>query len=415
MDVDRPVHGRAVGIASMPALGGLAAQGSQALASVVLQVLAARLLGLEGLGRFATLYAVIILATAICSGFVGDSLTVLDRADRRVRAGLQGWLAAIAIGAGVVCGLVPWAFSFLSPAASLAFGAAAALFLVEDTLRRHLMATLDFWRIVVVDLTALLTSLASIVTLTLSADRFTVTYLLASLAVGQLAATVAAVALVDPTDRWLAPMTDAAWSSVARFGGWRALQQAVRPTLLALMRLACLLAVSTAAVGALEAARIYMAPSMLAVGGISSYLFASYAANAHVPLGQLIHLADRSVAMLLAGIAIFGAAAVALLPWLGPLLTDGRYDLSVVAVTGWVCYAASVAAVTPYGQLGAVRGRQRVVLAWRLGDSAISLILVIAVLAAHRSVVWVPFALACGSISGGMAIRRFVLRPDVDR
>ena len=38
-------------------LGGIAAQGSQAAGSFVLQICAARLLGLEGLGQFAALFA----------------------------------------------------------------------------------------------------------------------------------------------------------------------------------------------------------------------------------------------------------------------------------------------------------------------------------------------------------------------
>ncbi len=67
------------------ALGALLAQGAQAGVSFVLQVLVARLLGIEELGRFAILYGVIVIATGIVSGVVGDSLVVLDRGDGVVR------------------------------------------------------------------------------------------------------------------------------------------------------------------------------------------------------------------------------------------------------------------------------------------------------------------------------------------
>ena len=47
-------------------------------------------------------YGLLVLATAVCSGLVGDSLTVLDRAEARIRAGLHGWTALISALAGVL-------------------------------------------------------------------------------------------------------------------------------------------------------------------------------------------------------------------------------------------------------------------------------------------------------------------------
>ena len=107
--------------------------------------------------------------------------------------------------------------------------------------------------------------------------------------------------------------------------------------------------------------------------------------------------------------------AVVGLPWLGPLLTDGQYPLQVPAVVGWVAFAASVAAVTPYGSLAAVRGRQVAVLTWRVLDSVVSLIAVVVVVLAGRSAEWVPIVLAVGSLLGGLAIRQLVLRREVRR
>lgn len=398
---------------TLGALGGIAAQGSQAAGSFVLQILAARLLGLDGLGRFAALYAIIVLATALCSGFVGDSLTVLDRSRDDVRAGLQAWLAIISLGAGLSCWLGSWILGFLSGPSALAFGGATVVFLFEDAFRRLLMASLAFWRIVVVDLAALASAGVVLVVGAGTFDRLTLTHFLIALMFGQIVASIAAMLLIPAAERRLARHTGPALAAVASYGVWRSVQQAVRPTLLALVRVECLLVVSTVALGRLEAARIYVAPALLAVGGISSYLFSSYAARSESPLPNLVRLADRSVLGLLGAIGAFGAVALLAMSSLGPVLTGGDYELSAVSVAGWVMYAASVAAVTPYGQLAAVRGRQLAVLGLRVADSVVSFVLVLVVLLFDRSVAWVPVALSVGSICGGLAIRQIVLRREV--
>jgi len=93
--VYRSAKARTAGHAS----GAIAAQLSQAMASFVLQVIVARTLGAKGLGAFALIYGAIILGTALCTGLVGDSLTVLDRNTPTIRAGLQ-WPAQWAFSAG---------------------------------------------------------------------------------------------------------------------------------------------------------------------------------------------------------------------------------------------------------------------------------------------------------------------------
>lgn len=390
-------------------LGGVAAQGSQAIASVALQVLAARLLGLAGLGRYGALYALIILATAVCSGFVGDSLTVLDRSRTDIRAGLQTWLLIVPLMAGAMCCVGAFATGFLSLPGAIAFGGAAAAFMVEDCLRRLLMATLHFWRIVLVDMAALVGSVSVAAVVGLMTD-LTITHFLVALIAGQVVAAFMAAAMLPASERYVVAMRPAALGAVAKYGGWRAMQQAVRAALLALVRIVGLLGVGATAVGGLEAARIYMAPAMLVVTGMGSFLFASYAARSDAPLADLVRLADRSVLTLLCLVGGFGVAAVSLIGWLGPLLTNGKYELSVITVGGWAAYAASAAAVTPYGQLAAVRGRQAAVLGIRAADSVFSLLAVVVVVAINDSVQWVPAVLAVGSLFGGLAIRQLPLR-----
>ncbi|ALO68705.1 hypothetical protein AS189_19160 (plasmid) [Arthrobacter alpinus] len=105
----------------------MAAQGSQAAVSFVLQIIAARMLGLEGLGRFAILYGVLLLVTALVSGFIGDTLTVLDRFDRHVRFTLQLWCVGLSFGAAIAAAFVVMMARFLTPIEAVAFSGAIAI------------------------------------------------------------------------------------------------------------------------------------------------------------------------------------------------------------------------------------------------------------------------------------------------
>lgn len=64
-----------------PGAVAILAQVWQAAGSFALQVIAAHLLGAPGLALVSLCLGVIVLATAVSSGVVGDSLTVLDRRD----------------------------------------------------------------------------------------------------------------------------------------------------------------------------------------------------------------------------------------------------------------------------------------------------------------------------------------------
>src|SRR5690606_36563309 len=88
------------------AVGALAGQVTLALGNFVLAIVAARELGPTGLGAYALMFGVIVMATAATTGLLGDSLTVLDRRDPPIRASLSrialGLTAALAVTAFVV-------------------------------------------------------------------------------------------------------------------------------------------------------------------------------------------------------------------------------------------------------------------------------------------------------------------------
>jgi O-antigen ligase/O-antigen/teichoic acid export membrane protein len=389
------------------AAGASAAQLAQALTSLVLQVAAARALGADGLGVFALLYGLIILATAITTGLVGDSLTVLDRADARVRAGLIA--VGLAVAAITACGAagVVSVSDLVTTRQALLFGLGAAVFVLEELLRRLLMASLRFWSVVVVDTTCLVVTLGGLAARAAVAP-IGLTQLLGVLVLAQVAGLVMAVVLLPSSERWFPSMRRPDVGSVVRFGRWRAAQQAIRPTTMTAMRSLVILAAGTAAFGELEGARVYTAPALLVVNGIGGFLFASYAADRHLPMPALIRRADLGAAFLAGGVMLAGLAALVILPWASGLVTSGDFTIHPVAVFGWMLYAAATGLVMPYGGLASVSGQHVKVFGIRLGEAMASCLGIALLLGLGGSASWVPGVLAAGAALSAVVNRQTV-------
>jgi O-antigen/teichoic acid export membrane protein len=396
---------------STQVVGAVAGQLSQAFGSFVLQVIAARALGAAGLGVFALLYGLILVTTAISSGLVGDSLTVLDRGRPDIRSALLSWGLVVSGTAGLVGGMLFWVSGIISGLAAALFALTVATFMLESILRRLLMATMRFWFLVLVDLVGLAASLAVLI-IWQAVGSVSLTAILVAWVVGQVVGSVVAVGCLPRAERHLGPWRRPAMGQVAAFGSWRAAQQTVRPSTLAAARFLLTIAVGRALFGQLEAARVYMAPALLLVGGLGSYLFSSYALKRATAVRDLIRRADRAAAVMLVVTLALGGLATLASPWAGPLVTGSSFSMVPLAVFGWAVYAASSAAVMPYASLAAVRGRQRVVMLVRTSDAAVSLVvLAVLVFPGHLDVSWAPYELAAGSFLGAGLIRRFVLEP----
>ena len=375
-----------------------------------MQVAAAHLLGARGLGELALCLGVIILTTAVTSGFVGDALTVLDRHDRGIRAGLQWWTGVLALVGPAIAGIALWSMGVLEPAEAGWFVAAAALFQIEEVGRRLLMATLRFWRVVVVDSVALVVVMLALVAVSVAATITLGTFFLA-IAAGQLSGLVVAIALAPVRERSLVSLRGARIREVASFGGWRGAQVSVNPAVFTAMRVLVVAVAGTAALGQVEAARIYVAPAILAIQGIGSYLLASYARDRSLPLRALVSRASRSSLVLAGGALALGVLLWAAAPLVGPWVTGGSFTLPAVTVLGWAVYAAATATLQPFVSLAAARGRQRAALAVRLTDATISLATLGGLLAVGLPYEATPFVLAVGPFVGGLITRSVVLAP----
>ena len=395
-----------------PATGALTAQGTQAVAGLALQVAAARELGAAGLAAFSLAYGAIVLATAVCSGLVGDSLTVLDRHAPGIRAGLHVSAVLVSGAAAVVGGALALLTAVVPLWAGLLLGLATAAFIVEDTLRRLLMASGRFWSLPVVDVTSLGPALAVLVTAGLS-GRLTLATFVVALLVGQSAAALVAWLLLPPGERPRGPWRRPDLRAVASFGAYRAAAQTIRPALLTLLRLVVVTVAGAAAYGPLEAARVYTAPTLVLVAGMGSFLLPHFVALRSRGAAAGLRSADRAAIGLAVAVTTIGVVAVLALPWLGPLLTGGGYAVPATAVAGWTAYAVAGAVLLPYAALASVHGEQRRVLVLRALEFAAPAVVLPLVLLADGGPVWAPLVLALGPVLAAVAVRRTVVVPFV--
>jgi O-antigen/teichoic acid export membrane protein len=395
-----------------PATGALTAQGTQAVAGLALQVAAARELGAAGLAAFSLAYGAIVLATAVCSGLVGDSLTVLDRHAPGIRAGLHVSAVLVSGAAAVVGGALALLTAVVPLWAGLLLGLATAAFIVEDTLRRLLMASGRFWSLPVVDVTSLGPALAVLVTAGLS-GRLTLATFVVALLVGQSAAALVAWLLLPPGERPRGPWRRPDLRGVAAFGAYRAAAQTIRPALLTLLRLVVVTVAGAAAYGPLEAARVYTAPTLVLVAGMGSFLLPHFVALRSRGAAAGLRSADRAAIGLAVAVTTIGVVAVLALPWLGPLLTGGGYAVPGTAVAGWTAYAVAGAVLLPYAALASVHGEQRRVLVLRALEFAAPAVVLPLVLLADGGPVWAPLVLALGPVLAAVAVRRTVVVPFV--
>jgi O-antigen/teichoic acid export membrane protein len=399
--------GARAGRSRREAAGAVTAQFSQAAASFLLSVAALRSLKTADYGVLALLLGVLVVATALMTGFVGDSLTILNRHDDRIRAGLEIWALIIAVSLLVGGAIFGYSAGLLDPVDAALFGLSLAAFTLEDCGRRLLMANLRFWSVVATDLTYLVAAAVILLTARLTSGHLRLADFLIALVLGQALATGVAIALLPATDRRLSAWTDPAVRAVAQFGSWRAVQQTTRPAALTIVRFLVVIAAGRAALGHLEAARVYMSPTLLLAQGTGTFLLATYALDRHLSRRTAIRRSDRTSAFLVTLSAALSALAVLALPWLGGLLSGGSTAIDPWAAAGWGFYAAGAAISMPYISLASVRTPQRTVVGLRLVDTAASIILATALLAVGTSPSFVPFALGAGILFGA-ALQRWV-------
>ncbi|GAA2795904.1 hypothetical protein [Saccharopolyspora taberi] len=382
-------------------------QGITAGTSLVLQILAARALGLAEFGAFALLLALLVTASGLYTGGVGDALAVLDRHDPATRAGIAAsalgcWALCLAVAVGtalVVAEGEPWV--------AAAFAAMVVLRLAAETARRLLMARLEFWRLVVNDTAHLVVTLVA-VGIFAATGRITLLGLLASMAMGAGAAVLTGILQLPADELRRVRPGRAALAQVLSFAAWRSLQAALRPAALLASRVLVSAFLSLAAVGALEAGRLVVAPLQVVINGAGGFLLSDFAARERQSAARAHGRASRAAKILLLGTGIGGISLALLSNPLGRLLTGSEVD--PLLVLGWVAYLMSWAAGLPHVTEAVARRKAREVFLIRLVDSLLGLALVAAALLWWDGVAVVPWLMACGGAYSSWRVRRLAIR-----
>lgn len=386
-------------------IAAVVAQFTQAGASLLLSVLAVRTLDPSGFGRYLLVTSTMILLTGATTGLIGDSLTVLDRSTATMRRTLQwGALTSAGIGGMVVlllAGLLGWA---AWPVAGIA-GVAAATFVLEDLVRRALMANRRFGSVVLVDLTYAAVAVLIFAT-AFAVGSISLAVMFAAIAAGQVVASAVGVRQIPRADRRAVGMRgDVQVRELIGFGGWRALHLSVGPLKLWVIRLMVSGAAGFAAVGLLEANRLVMAPLMLAVQGTASALLVSQAAQVRRSPGLARAQADRDAAMLvLAVCAALLGLYLARVP-IATLLLGSADLVDPLMLVGWGVVAVGMALNVPYSNLTAAAGAPRAAFAMRVWDLALAVLGIGALIILLPTQDWLPMVpMLIGVVSCALAV-----------
>ncbi|MEW2357296.1 hypothetical protein [Spirillospora sp. NPDC029432] len=384
--------------------------------SLVVQALAARGLGAHGYGSYALLVAVLVMITAVQTSWVGDTLTVFDRFDPRVRGALlQSVAGTVALGAAVGAA-VAVAMGLAGPGGIALFAFLVALWLLNETGRRVFTARMEFWRLALNDTCYLLVTFATLGAAFAAGTPASVELLLAAMCLGCASSIVLAVLRLPAEEFAPAPLRGTAFREIAAFAWWRSVQAAIRPSALLAARIMIVAFASTAALAGVEAARLLLAPALTFVNGAGWFLLGDFAKAEREGRPMRARQAVRACG-LMAGIAlVMSVFGIALAGWLGPVVTGGSFAVDGKALVGWGIYAVCFACTLPLASLATARKRSRTVFAIR-GAEALTGLAVLAVLLVvdPGNAALAPYCLGIGGLVSAALLWRMLRRGDPPR
>jgi len=310
--------------------------------SLVLQILAARSLGTSGFGAFALYNATLTLLTALETGWVGDSLTVLDRFDQRVRSALIGSHLVFVAVSFVVATVISLSLGLAALSGAMWFALMVVLWMTEEVGRRVFMARLEFGHLLLNDTIDSVVPIIALVVMRITLGYVSLDLIVIAMAIGSAASILAALVQL-PRHEWrLGPWTRGGAAETVGFAFWRSAQTGIRPLALLLVRVLVAAIAGTAALGEVEAARLIVAPPLTFVSGAGSFLLPLYAEDER---GRRRHSIPMGVAMavLMGAVLAYGVVAVVFIGRLTHLLTAGKFPIDTMTVVGWTVFAAGFA------------------------------------------------------------------------
>jgi O-antigen ligase len=392
-------------------LGAIVSQMIVAGTSLLIALIVLRELGAGGLGTFSLLFGILVTANSAQTGWIGDSLTVLDRFDPGIRRALFR-SQAISI---VVIFTITWAIALLvdgvDATTALLFAVASAAWAIEETMRRLLIARREFWLLVANDSAFAFGAFGLLVAVTAGGVTLTLDAVIISLLAGSIVAIGLAVVQLPRVELLRGPTAPSRMRELASFAGWRAVQVGLRPGSQAIVRAIVATVMSLEAVGRLEAARLLIAPALTVANGAGIFFLPTYAdqIRRRVRLNPSI---GRAMLLIAAICASYGLLAVVLRDSLADLLTSGDSIITTLAVVSWALFATAFGIGLPVGAANVAAGRSKQTFTIRLLDAGIG----VSVAGLFAVIGWVdavPIGLAIGGFVGAGLLLNAV-RADAD-
>lgn len=396
--------------------GAVSVQFVTAGGSLLVQTLGARTLGASGYGTFALFFAVLVMITAVQTSWVGDTLTVFDRLDPRVRGALLLSVGATVTAGASVGAVVAAAMGLAGPGGIGLFAALVALWLLNETGRRIFAARMQFWRLTVNDSCYLTVTLVTLSGALVFGPAATVELLLAAMCVGCVFSIVLARLQLPRREYRLAPLRGTAMREVAAFASWRSVQAGLRPGALLLARVMIAVFASTAALAGVEAARLLLAPALTFVNGVGVFLLPDFATAERAGRPMRARRAVGVCGLMAVVALVLSLTAFLLVDWIGPLVTGGSFEVDRVALGGWGVYAVCFACTLPLSSLATARKLSRSIFVIRGVESLIGLAVVLGLLVADPGyAALAPYCLGAGGLVSAALLWRLLRRTDPAR
>ena len=375
-----------------------------AASSLLLSLVALRELGTAGLGVFSLLLGVLITVNAVQTGWIGDSLTVLDRFDPGIRRALfqSQWIAIGLIALATFT--IALQIDGIDGATAVLFAVASVAWSVEETLRRILIARRQFWALVANDSMFAVGSFGMLAVVIGAGSDITIETMVSSLLAGAIVAIGVAVIQLPRIELLRGPLARARMQELASFASWRAIQVGLRPGTLAVVRAIVASTASLAALGELETARLLVAPVLTVVNGAGVYLLPTYAEQVKRKLA-FRPAVGRAMVVVGCLAAAYGLFAVSFRDVLLDVFTDGSAPVATGAIVSWVAFSLAFGLGIPAGSAMVALGHSRRTFTIRAIDAGIG-VAAAGVFAAVGWVSAVPAGLAVGAFVGAALLVR---------
>lgn len=382
----------------------ISAQGIQGLASLILQVLAARALGPSGYGQYALILGVLVTLSAAQAG-LRDSAIVLEHHDDSLHGSVVT-SQYVALVVATVVAFVAGDASGLSRSNAGLFALAVGLWILEEAGRRFFMSDQRFGALVINDLFYAAGSLGTVAAIWLTTGELQLSSFLWALSAGAAVSFGAAIFQLAKGTFRVGGTSLAGLRQVFRFASWRSAQMVVRPLSLTLTRAAVIGVASTATLGQIEAARLLISPIQVVVNGFGPFLLTQLVRQVPKDRAGVTRTLGPPTVFLVGIATVGGLIAVLGADWLQPLLVNDKFGVNQLAIAGWALLVVVSTAGFPPATLAVAQQEPYTLFSIRVLDAGIGLAAVVAMASFFNPQMAAPYGLTIGATVGTVLLWR---------